>query len=317
MEVYNKPVMSHREEAFAMLAVNAWELLLKARIVRDNGNRIRSIQVLAPIPRKDGTKSKRFRVERNPAGNPKTIKIGEAVRRVEQAPTNKLDPACVANLWSLVEIRNNAVHFLNEDVELSRRVYEAGSACLRNYAAAVAEWFNSDLSKHRFMILPLSFEGVGEGLAIPARRSKQMANLMAYLDRASDDHPLREGNPYAASLRIETRIVGSRNKDATAVRLGGGPDAPVVSLSDEEMLRGWPLDYDAMRARVKTRMPAIKFNNEFHAAVRGLKGNQRMVLRRSLDPRDPNCTSNKEFYSDAAVDAVCKAITAAKAAKAV
>jgi hypothetical protein len=308
--------MSHREEAFAMLAVNAWEVLLKARIVRDNGNRIRSIQVLAPIQCKDGTKGKRLRLERNPAGNPKTIKIGEAVRRVEPAPTNKLDTACAANLWSMVEIRNNAVHFLNEDFELSRRVYEVGSACLRNYAAAVGDWFNSDLSKHRFMILPLSFEGVGEGLVIPARRSKQMANLMAYLDRASDGHPLREGNPYAASLRIETRIVGSRNKDASAVRLGGGLDAPVISLSDEEALQGWSLDYDTLRARVKTRMPEVKFNASFHAAVRDLKGNQKMVLRRSLDPRDLNCTSNKDFYSDAAVDAVCKAIEAAKAAKA-
>ncbi len=49
MEVYNKPVMPHRDETFAMLAVNAWELLLKARLLREGKNKLRSIQVLVPI----------------------------------------------------------------------------------------------------------------------------------------------------------------------------------------------------------------------------------------------------------------------------
>ena len=34
IEAYNKPSYAYREEAFAILAVNAWELLLKAPIRR-------------------------------------------------------------------------------------------------------------------------------------------------------------------------------------------------------------------------------------------------------------------------------------------
>ena len=36
IEVYNKPNFSYREEAFALLMSNAWELLLKAKWLLDH-----------------------------------------------------------------------------------------------------------------------------------------------------------------------------------------------------------------------------------------------------------------------------------------
>ena len=34
IEIYNKPDFKYREETFAILMINAWELLLKARIIK-------------------------------------------------------------------------------------------------------------------------------------------------------------------------------------------------------------------------------------------------------------------------------------------
>ena len=144
IEVYNKPVMSHRDETFAMLAVNAWELMLKARLVREAKNDLRAIQVFVPVVTKAGQPTKRRRIERNRAGNPMTISLWEAVHRVSNLTKMPLDQACVGNLRSLVEIRDNAVHFMNDDPEMARRAHAAGCACLRNYAAAVGEWFDED-----------------------------------------------------------------------------------------------------------------------------------------------------------------------------
>ena len=45
---YNKPNFQYREETFAILAVNAWELLLKAIILRQNRYKLRSLYVLKP-----------------------------------------------------------------------------------------------------------------------------------------------------------------------------------------------------------------------------------------------------------------------------
>lgn len=305
MEIYNKPVMSHRDETFAMLAINAWELLLKARLLREAGNDLRAIQVLVPIVGKDGKPTKRMRADCNRAGNPKTITFGEALHRVANLKTLSLDPACAANLLSLIEIRNNAAHFIHLDAEMARRTHGVGCACLRNYAAAISEWFDQDLSEHRFMILPLSFEGK-DGLKIPGRRSTQAANLLAYLDQASDAHPASDTSRYAASVRVETRIVGSRAKDAPAMRLTGGSGTPTVALTDEQIANQYPLDYAALQKRAKARMASLLFNKPFNNAVRTLKANQRYVFRRPLDPRNPKCKTVKEFYSEAAVDALLR-----------
>ncbi len=43
IEVYNKPDFKYREETFAILMLNAWELLLKAKLVSDNANNLRCI----------------------------------------------------------------------------------------------------------------------------------------------------------------------------------------------------------------------------------------------------------------------------------
>lgn len=36
IEIYNKPNFSYREETFAILAVNSWELLLKAYLLKSS-----------------------------------------------------------------------------------------------------------------------------------------------------------------------------------------------------------------------------------------------------------------------------------------
>lgn len=36
IEVYNKPDFKYREETFSILSINAWELLLKAKWLKDH-----------------------------------------------------------------------------------------------------------------------------------------------------------------------------------------------------------------------------------------------------------------------------------------
>jgi len=47
IELYNKPNFQYREETFAILAVNAWELLLKAIILRQNRYKLRSLNLVS------------------------------------------------------------------------------------------------------------------------------------------------------------------------------------------------------------------------------------------------------------------------------
>src|SRR5882672_4495508 len=64
IEVYNKPNFLYREEAFALLMTNSWELLLKAKWVLDHGEAVESVYEL--VDRGAGSKTPKL----NRSGNP-------------------------------------------------------------------------------------------------------------------------------------------------------------------------------------------------------------------------------------------------------
>ena len=45
IEIYNKPTFAYREETFAILALNAWELLLKAKLLEIKGNKLSCLYI--------------------------------------------------------------------------------------------------------------------------------------------------------------------------------------------------------------------------------------------------------------------------------
>ena len=76
IEIYNKPNFTYREEAFTILLINAWELLLKAKILLDANDDIKSLYV---SDRKGGYKQSRN-------GAPLTIEILGAMGKIGLAP---------------------------------------------------------------------------------------------------------------------------------------------------------------------------------------------------------------------------------------
>jgi hypothetical protein len=146
IEVYNKPDFKYREETFSILLVNAWELLLKAKVLADNNGHIKSIHAIDQRTKKAKT---------NRSGNPMTIDIFGAIKELETS--NAIDARCRGNIEMLIEIRDNAIHFVNKGEDLSKKVQEVGIAGLRNYVSAMAEWFGRDLSQYNFYLMPMSF----------------------------------------------------------------------------------------------------------------------------------------------------------------
>ena len=83
IEIYNKPDFKYREETFAILAINSWELLLKARLLKLNNYRVNSIYCYKPYINKNGEKSKKKKIlDRNRTNNPKSLSIYEALSRL-------------------------------------------------------------------------------------------------------------------------------------------------------------------------------------------------------------------------------------------
>ena len=94
--VYNLPNLPYRVESFAILAINAWELLLKAKWLADNGNCLKSLYV-----RKSGTKKKQIRP--NPKRHTKDSQ--HRVASASMVEQKILDEAVQRNIEALVELR--------------------------------------------------------------------------------------------------------------------------------------------------------------------------------------------------------------------
>jgi hypothetical protein len=56
IEIYNKPDFKYREETFAILTINSWELLFKARILKLSKYNMKSIYQLEARKKKNGEK---------------------------------------------------------------------------------------------------------------------------------------------------------------------------------------------------------------------------------------------------------------------
>jgi len=83
VEVYNKPAFLYREETFAILALNAWELLLKAKVLKDANSAISSLRVYETRLTKAGVKSQKKFLKRNRAGNPQSITLGACIAKLD------------------------------------------------------------------------------------------------------------------------------------------------------------------------------------------------------------------------------------------
>ena len=75
VETYNRASALYREESFAILMINAWELLLKARVMRENGGKASALHELKARRKKDGNPSQLKEVKRTRSGAPMTIGI--------------------------------------------------------------------------------------------------------------------------------------------------------------------------------------------------------------------------------------------------
>lgn len=140
IEIYNKPDFRYRNEIFVILSVNAWELLLKSKILKDNKGKTNSLYIKKANGRFVETRNK----------TKMTISINDAMNRTS------LNKNLKRNLEEFIKIRDNAIHFYNKN-NLNYLIFTLGVANLRNYQKIVKQWYKKDLLEYNFYILPLGF----------------------------------------------------------------------------------------------------------------------------------------------------------------
>ena len=68
IEAYNRPSSHYREENFCILALNAWELLIKAKLLAQHSEDLRCLYLRERVKKKSGGYSKKFGWKKVAAG---------------------------------------------------------------------------------------------------------------------------------------------------------------------------------------------------------------------------------------------------------
>ncbi|RZI60334.1 MAG: DUF3644 domain-containing protein [Pseudomonas sp.] len=294
LEIYNKPVFNYREESFAILAVNAWELLLKARVVQLSSNKISSILVYENRRKADGKMSEKLYRKQNRAGNFSTIGIFKALDILDHRYGETISPALKANIEALIEIRDNAVHFLNKDFVFAKGIHEIGTAAVKNYVAASKLWFDVDLGGQGMFLMPMAFlsnirsaEGVG--------LSNEEKHLVHYLDAQRSADGVASDKKFDVALTIEISMKRSKTEGAKFT-VTNGVDAIPIRYEESDIRDTHPWSYENLNAQLKQRYIDFSVNKKYHGIRKGLENNPKHCRERLLDPGKPNGVK-KKFYN--------------------
>ncbi len=120
IEIYNKPTIKYRLEGFSFFICNAWELLLKAYIIKNNGEN--NIYY----------KNKPHR----------TISLSDCIKKVF---TNEKDPIR-KNLEIILDLRNTSTHFIIKEMEPIYLPFLQANTL--NYSQKLFDFFGEDITKN-------------------------------------------------------------------------------------------------------------------------------------------------------------------------
>lgn len=301
IEIYNKPDFKYREESFVILITNSWELLFKAKLLKDYNNNLTCLYQpdLSLTLTKQGKPRKRVVYKRNRCGNYTTLDIFKTIEQINRKnPVENVDRILKDNIEVLVEIRDNAIHYFNDCPGLNKKVLEIGTASLRSYLTIVTSWFNYDLSKYNFYLMPISFYHTFEIESFSINdEHNQIKNLMNFIYQKELLSPSDETRAHNISLTLETKFVKSNSITGLNVRYSDEADISVKVDAEQVFANKYPLEFeDDLKPNLKARYTDFKLDNKFWGIKRVLESDTKYCGERYLDMKKQK-GAKKKYYS--------------------
>lgn len=301
IEIYNKPDFKYREECFVILMTNSWELLLKAKILLDNKNNFRSIYLIdtSKILTRKGNNRKRAIYKKNRCGNYTTLDIFKSIEKVNKDNLNNpIDKTLRENIELLVEIRDNAVHFFNECPYLCKKIQEIGTANLKSYMTMVTTWFDFDLSRYNFFLMPISFYHSFEIESFSINNEDvQIKNLLAYIHQKELLYPEENLKNHCISLSLETKFIKSQKTDGFNVKYSDKADISVKVDAERVFENKYPWRYkEDLIPKLKERYKDFKMDKVFYNLKKEIELNPNYCGEKFLDSKR-KIGPRKKFYN--------------------
>lgn len=214
-------------------------------------------QIDSIYSKKDGN------IQKNRSGCNHTIGIFEAIKLLSK--NGALPESCKLNLHCIIEIRDNSIHFINKDLKLSKKIQEFGTASLKNYVTLINEWFEKDMSKYNFYLMPISFYHLQELESFSTKKkSEQIKKLSNYLNQIQASNQSEDVQDYDIALRIETKFAKASEPSLASFKYSNDADV-TVKITEEEIFKKYPLTYYDLLEKLKNKFTDFKQNPKFYA----------------------------------------------------
>lgn len=234
LDLYNRPTIRYRLEGFCFLFTNAWELLLKAKIIED-------------------TRDDRTIFYRKQRGQPrKSISLRGALRKVypnEQDPVRR-------NVEEIAALRDYATHLIVPELEvIYSGIFQAG---VLNYANVLRSWFEvslADRASPPMLTLVFDVKQI-EPVSMQKRYGKEVSDFVLSRQRSIDE-ATREARSPQFGIPIAYRLVLTKKpQEADVVLSLGGEDAPEVQLIEvpRDISRTHPYRFRQLAASIADRL---------------------------------------------------------------
>lgn len=178
IELFNRPTIRYRVEGCAFFLCNAWELMLKAYLIK-----------------RDGYESIFY-----PGKTQRTLSLADCVKRIM---TNDKDPVRL-NLESIDELRNTGTHFVVEEYEITYGpIFQAN---IRNYDAKLRDWHDIEICDSipdNYLVLSVNRTDL-DGETLRAKYTPEIAERLLRMQTSIDQTAEAENNTkYSAYFHTE------------------------------------------------------------------------------------------------------------------
>ena len=205
IEIYNKPTIKYRLEGFSFFICNAWELLLKSRMLQKN------------IPIYYDDKPNR------------TISLTNCISQVF---TNSKDPVR-KNLEIIIGLRNTSTHFVIKELDIIYLPFM--QANVLNYSQKLFEYFGRDITKKinsSFMTLVINDDNITDE-EILSRYGNNIFDRFIKLKTETEKIISDNSNEkLAIKIDLNVKIVKDKDKAKMTFRIAKDGDTPVQIIKE-------------------------------------------------------------------------------------
>lgn len=216
IELYNKPTIRYRVEGFSFFICNAWELMLKAYLIKTKGE----LSIYYSNDKK------------------RTISL---LNCIEKIFTNKKDPLRM-NLEQIIDLRNTSTHFITTEYE---QIYVPFfQSCVLNYSNKMLEFFGVDITQDipaNFLTLSIKLSPINPE-ELQARYPKAIAmKLLQTVKMLNDSMPVEGNDKYAVLIKHDIYITKKAELATASVSITKDADKAAFILKEtKDMQRSCP-----------------------------------------------------------------------------